>query len=80
MLAESEMKRSRIRYALCIKNENYAASLGLRKVYKLLSDPEAARHGLLRVIDETAEDYLYPQDLFVPISLPKAAEAAFSEI
>ncbi len=80
MLAESEMKRSRIRYALCIKNEGYAASLERRKVYTTLYDPEAARHGLLRVIDETAEDYLYPQVFFVPISLPKAAEAAFSGI
>jgi hypothetical protein len=67
-------------YVLCIKNEGYAASLELRKVYKTLPDPDAARHGLLRVIDESAKDYLYPQDFFIPISLTKAAEAAFSRI
>lgn len=67
-------------YVLCIRNDGYPASLELRKVYKTMPDPEAAQHGLLRVVDESAEDYLYPQDFFVPISLPKAAEAAFSGI
>ena len=67
-----------LRYALCIKNKGYPASLEVRKVYKVLTDPEAAQHGLLRVVDESWEDYLYPRDLFVPISLPKAAEATFS--
>ncbi len=68
------------RFVLCIKNKNYPASLELLKVYKALADPNAARQGFLRVVDESAEDYLYRQDFFVPISLPKAAEAAFSEI
>jgi hypothetical protein len=69
---------SPLRYVLCIKNKGYPASLEVRKVYKALADPEAARHGLLRVVDESSEDYLYPRDFFVPISLPKGAEAAFS--
>ncbi|HEV3113439.1 MAG TPA: hypothetical protein VGY99_23380 [Candidatus Binataceae bacterium] len=68
------------KYVLCIKNNWYPASLEVRKVYKALADPDAARHGLLRVVDESAEGYLYPRDVFVVISLPKAAEAAFSEI
>ncbi len=63
---------------LCVDNEGYPASLELRKVYKALPDSGAAKHGLIRVIDESAEDYLYPQRFFVPISLPKAAEAVFS--
>jgi hypothetical protein len=61
---------------LCIKNEGYSASLEVRKIYKALPDPEAAQHGLLRVVDESEEDYRYPKDFFVPISLPNAAEAA----
>lgn len=74
------MKRSesRSRYVLCIRNNWYPVSLEIRKVYKTLPDPEAARHGLLRVVDESAEDYLYPEDFFVPISLPKVAVEAFS--
>ena len=80
--SEPELKRSEPppHYALCIKNESYPASLEPRKVYRVIADPDAARHGLIRVVDESAVDYLYPQDFFVAISLPKAAEAAFSEM
>jgi len=79
--SERERKPSQpspLQYVLCIKNKGYPASLEVRKVYRAVADPEAAQHGLLRVVDESSEDYLYPRDFFVPISLPKAAEAAFS--
>jgi len=59
-------------FVLCVKNRGYPASLELRKVYRTLPDPEGARHGLARVIDESGEDYLYPADFFIPIALPKA--------
>jgi hypothetical protein len=79
VLSESKMKRSEStpRYVLCIKNQGYSASLEVRKVYEALPDAEAEQHGMLRVVDESSEDYLYPRDFFVPISLPKAAQAAF---
>ncbi|HEV8717223.1 MAG TPA: hypothetical protein VGX03_30935 [Candidatus Binatia bacterium] len=48
-------------------NSEYPASLELHKVYRLLSDDEAAKDGDLRVIDESGEDYLYPADYFVVI-------------
>jgi hypothetical protein len=48
----------------------------MRKVYRILSDAQASRHGLMRVIDESGEDYLYPEKYFVPIKLPQAAERA----
>jgi hypothetical protein len=64
------------RFVLCIRNRDYPASLELRKVYRLLSDERAARHGQVRVIDESGEDYLYPEEYFVPIKLPQAAERA----
>jgi len=59
-----------------VRNKDYPASLELRKVYRLLSDDRAAKHHQVRVIDESGEDYLYPQDYFVPIKLPQAAEKA----
>jgi hypothetical protein len=59
-------------FVLCVKNRGYPASLELRKIYRALPDPEGARHGLARVIDESGEDYLYPVDFFIPIELPKA--------
>ena len=63
-------------FALCVRNEDYPASLELRKVYQVLADQQAMKHRQMRVIDESGEDYLYPQEYFVPIKLPQAAERA----
>jgi len=60
------------RYVLCVSNDGYEASLVVRRVYQTLLDPEAAKHGLIRVIDESGEDYLFPKDLFAAITIPKA--------
>lgn len=65
-------------FFLCIKNRGYAASLQVRTVYQALSDPEAEAHGMLRIVDEFGEDYLFPAGLFVPIEIPEAAELAFA--
>ena len=53
-------------FAICIDNAGYPASLELRKIYQVLPDEKAAKHNLVRVIDESGEDYLYPQRFFVP--------------
>ena len=58
-------------FVVCIKNDQYPASLEVRKIYKSLPDASAAKHQLIRVIDESGEDYLYPADYFVPIKLPQ---------
>ena len=62
---------------ICLKNDGYEVSLERRKIYVAIPDEAAAKHRLLRVIDESGEDYLYPQRFFVPIELPHAAEEAF---
>jgi hypothetical protein len=64
------------RFAVCIKNTGYPASLELYKIYRILSDDEAAHDGDVRVIDESGEDYLYPADYFVVIDVPKTVEQA----
>ena len=74
--SSTESKKREARFLLCVENGEYAASLEPRKVYQVLSNARAARHGLLRVIDESGEDYLYPEEYFVPIKLPQAAEKA----
>jgi len=66
------------RFVLCINNEEYPASLELRKVYELISDAQAESLGQLRVVDETGEDYLYPQEMFIPLEIPIQALQAFS--
>ncbi len=65
-------------FVLCVDNRGYAASLERRKVYRLMSDSQAETHGMLRIVDESGEDYLYPAKLFVPIAVPRAAVKAFS--
>lgn len=61
---------------ICVKNEDYPASLEKRKIYEAIPDKAAEKHGQIRVIDESGEDYLYPQDYFIPVSLPKKVEEA----
>jgi hypothetical protein len=65
-------------YVVCLGNEGYRGSLVVRKIYRVLPDPTAAKHKLLRIIDETGEDYLYPEKLFSGVQLPKAASRIFS--
>lgn len=55
-----------------------AKLLGVTKIYQVLPDDKAAKHQLIRVIDESGEDYLYPIDFFVPINVPAAAEKVFA--
>jgi hypothetical protein len=61
-------------FAICIDNEDYEVSLELRKLYEILPDPDAEKHNQIRVIDESGEDYLYPQEFFVIIDLPETIE------
>lgn len=60
------------RFAVCIDNSEYPASLEMHKIYRVLPDKEAAIEGDLRVIDESGEDYLYPAHYFVLIEPPVA--------
>jgi hypothetical protein len=68
-----------LRFAICVKNDGYEASLEVRKVYDLLEDQEAESHGMLRVVDESGEDYLFPKHFFVPIDVPSPIRARLVE-
>ena len=57
--------------ALCLRNKGYEVSLERRKIYQVIPDRDAAKHGQLRVIDESGEDYLYPAPFFALINLPR---------
>ena len=67
-------------FAVCVKNDGYPASLELRKLYRMLPDADAASHNLVRVVDESGEDYLYPADMFVPVDLPKMVLDAITAV
>jgi hypothetical protein len=60
-------------FVLCVKNDAYPASLELRKIYRSLPDASAKAKGFVRVIDESGEDYLYPEGYFVAVNLSQAA-------
>jgi hypothetical protein len=63
-------------FVVCIRNEGYEVSLELRKIYQVISDTSAERQQLVKIIDESGEEYLYPQSFFLPIELPKSLEKA----
>lgn len=67
-------------FAICVRNDEYEASLELRKLYPVLEDPFGAQHGMIRVIDESGEDYLFPNEYFVRVSLPQTVEKQLRKI
>ncbi len=64
------------RFVVCLENEGYEVALERRKIYRVLPDADAAKHRQIRVIDESGDDYLYPQRVFAPIELPQAVRRA----
>jgi hypothetical protein len=61
---------------VCVDNDGYAASLEKRKIYVALRDADAERHSMIRIVDESGDDYLYPKLFFRPIDLPQAVKKA----
>jgi hypothetical protein len=61
---------------VCVNNDGYPASLETRKIYVSLRDAVAEKRGLLRIIDESGDDYLYPKTFFRPIALPQSVKKA----
>ena len=64
-------KTTSYQFVVCLRNDGYEASLEPRKIYQVVPDKEAESHNMLRVIDESEEDYLFPASLFASISLPQ---------
>jgi hypothetical protein len=64
------MKTPTTPFVLCIDNTDYQASLILGKVYRILPDPLAAKDDLVRIVDESGEDYLYHKDYFLFVDFP----------
>jgi hypothetical protein len=64
------------RFAVCVQNDGYEASLERNKIYVVLPDLDAERDGDLRVVDESGEDYMFSADRFAPIDVPAAVKAS----
>ena len=73
------MKRSRngTQYVVCVANQGYRVSLVVRRLYRVIPDRDAQQRGLVRVIDESGEDYLYPKKLFADVDLPSTLTKRF---
>ncbi len=63
------------KFALCVRNDA-CDDLELRKIYEVLPDVRASKDGYLRILDESCEDYLYPESYFVLVKLPREAQQA----
>jgi hypothetical protein len=62
-------------FALCVENKD-CDDLEKRKIYQMLPDEGAEREGYIRFVDESGEDYLYPQSYFIVVQLPRKAQEA----
>ena len=71
-MAKSQSKQ----LVVCVDNDGYPASLEKRKIYVALRDAGAEKHGLLRIVDESGSDYLYPKTFFRSIALPQSVRKA----
>jgi hypothetical protein len=75
-LAMRKLQTNTPGFAVCIRNDGYSASLETRKLYPVVEDPDAEANDLIRVIDESGEDYVYPTTLFEKIDLPVSLQRA----
>jgi hypothetical protein len=69
------MAKKQLHFVFCIRNDA-CDDLELRKLYRMLPDKRAQRDGFLRIVDESGEDYLYPESYFAAIRLPRKAQEA----
>jgi hypothetical protein len=65
-------KGLKARFAICVNNSEYPASLELHKIYRVIPDEDARKDGDLRIVDESGDDYLYPTDYFLLIDIPRS--------
>ncbi len=63
-------------FAVCMKNAGFAASLEVRKLYAVVEDPDAEANDLIRVVDESGDDYAYPAAFFQRLALPSEVQRA----
>ncbi|MBK9708643.1 MAG: hypothetical protein IPO77_17055 [Acidobacteria bacterium] len=68
-----------VKFAVCLNNTDYPASLELHKIYRVIADKEAFANSDLRIIDESGEDYLYSANRFVFVELPQQVQESLKK-
>lgn len=71
------MDKPEVEFAVCVRNDE-CDDLELHKIYRLLPDETAAKDGYLRIVDESGEDYLYPESYFIIVKLPIEVQEALA--
>ena len=74
------MKKQALQFAVCINNEGYEASLELGKLYQVIPDEEADANDLIRVVDESGEDYAFAATRFHPLEVPPVVQKALLSV
>ena len=72
-------KRLKARFAICVDNSEYPASLELHKLYRVIADEDAKKDADLRIFDESGEDYLYPAEYFLLVDIPRGAAQSLNK-
>ena len=72
LISTMNQNENKPQFVVCITNNGYEVSLEPRKIYLVVTDSDAEAHQLIRVIDESGDDYLYPANYFIPITLPQS--------
>ena len=72
-------EKESVRFAVCLNNSGYKASLELHKIYRIIPDEDAAADGDIRIVDESGEDYLYPAEWFAALRLPQPVKQSLLE-
>ena len=68
-------KKGASKFVVCVRSDD-SDDLEIRKIYQVIPDAAASADGLLRIVDDSGEDYLYPASLFLQIELPQSVEKA----
>ncbi len=71
------MKETKWRYVICLHNDG-AEDLEVRKLYEVIQDAASAQRGYMRVVDESGEDYLYPEEFFAAADVPEETQRALT--
>ncbi|HEY5837924.1 MAG TPA: hypothetical protein VIT19_02735 [Pyrinomonadaceae bacterium] len=72
--------KQKTQFAVCLNNKGYKASLEVGKLYRVIRDQQAEVHGLVRVVDETGEDYAFAADRFASMDVPPAVQKVLLSI
>jgi hypothetical protein len=67
------------KFAVCINNKGFEASLEVGKLYEVVADANAENDDMIRVIDEDGEDYLFESKIFYPLAIPQDLASVLHE-